>query len=100
MNKRKTIRVFEAFAGYGGASYGLKRSGIKYKVVGFSEIEPSANRILHENFPEINNKIHFITSFQKRKHQPMLMLSINTVHQKRNRFHSDFHLSVFFLYPF
>lgn len=55
MNKRKTIRVFEAFAGYGGASYGLKRSGIKYKVVGFSEIEPSANRILHENFPEINN---------------------------------------------
>ena len=55
MDKRKTIRVFEAFAGYGGASYGLKRSGIKYKVVGFSEIEPSANRILHENFPKINN---------------------------------------------
>lgn len=55
MKKRKTIRVFEAFAGYGGASYGLKRSGIKYKVIGFSEIEPSADRILHHNFPDIHN---------------------------------------------
>lgn len=55
MNKRKPIRVFEAFAGYGGASYGLKRSGIKYKVIGFSEIEPSADRILHYNFPDIHN---------------------------------------------
>ena len=53
--RKKTIRVFEAFAGYGCASYGLKRSGIKYKVVGFSEIEPSANRILHQNFPNIKN---------------------------------------------
>ncbi len=53
--RKKTIKVFEAFAGYGGASYGLKRSGIKYKVVGFSEIERSANRILHHNFPEIHN---------------------------------------------
>lgn len=55
-NKRKkAIKVFEAFAGYGGASYGLKRSGIKHKVIGFSEIEPSANRILHHNFPQIKN---------------------------------------------
>lgn len=55
-NKRKrALKVFEAFAGYGGASYGLNRSGIKYKVVGFSEIEPSANRILHQNFPNIKN---------------------------------------------
>lgn len=53
--RTKTLKVFEAFAGYGGASYGLKRSGIKYKVVGFSEIEPSADRILHHNFPDIHN---------------------------------------------
>ncbi len=53
--RKKTLKVFEAFAGYGGASYGLKRSGIKYKVVGFSEIEPSADRILHHNFPNIHN---------------------------------------------
>ena len=37
MKKRNTIRVFEAFSGYGGASFGLKKSGIKYKVIGFSE---------------------------------------------------------------
>ena len=53
--RNKAIRVFEGFAGYGGASFGLKRSGIKYKVIGFSEVDPSANRILHENFPEIKN---------------------------------------------
>ena len=53
--RKKTIRVFEAFAGYGGASYGLKRSGIKYKVIGFSEIEESADLILYHNFPNIEN---------------------------------------------
>lgn len=53
--KSKKITVFEAFAGYGGASFGLKRSGIKHKVVGFSEIEPSAIRILEQNFPKIHN---------------------------------------------
>ena len=55
MNRRKTIRVFEAFAGYGGASYGLKRSGLKYKVIGFSEIDESADLILYHNFPDIEN---------------------------------------------
>ena len=39
------IRVFEGFAGYGGASYGLKRlkeniPNIDYEVVGYSEFEP------------------------------------------------------------
>ena len=57
----KTIKVFEGFAGYGGASFGLKRSGIKYKVIGFSEVNPSANRILHENFPKIKNYGDIIT---------------------------------------
>ena len=55
MNRKKIIKVFEGFAGYGGASFGLKRSGIKYKVIGFSEIDPSANLILDKNFPEIRN---------------------------------------------
>lgn len=31
--KKEIIRVFEGFAGYGGASFGLKRSGLKYKVI-------------------------------------------------------------------
>ena len=40
MKSRKTLKVFEAFAGYGGASFGLKRAGIKHKVVGYSEFDP------------------------------------------------------------
>lgn len=54
-NKKTPIRVFEAFAGYGGASFGLKRCGFPYKVIGMSEIDPSANRILDVNFPKIHN---------------------------------------------
>ena len=55
MNKRKVIKVFEAFAGYGGASFGLKRSGLKYKVVGMSEFDPFASELLAVNFPDIKN---------------------------------------------
>lgn len=47
--------VFEAFAGYGGASFGLKRSGLPFEVIGQAEIEPSAKRILEVNFPTIPN---------------------------------------------
>ena len=50
-----TIRVFEGFAGYGGASFGLKRSGLKYKVVGMSEFNPFASELLAANFPKIKN---------------------------------------------
>lgn len=53
MNKKKTIRVFEAFAGYGGASFGLKRCGYPFKVIGMSEIDSSANRMLDVNFPDV-----------------------------------------------
>ena len=35
--RSKTLRVFEGFAGYGGAAFGLRRSGIKHEVVGYSE---------------------------------------------------------------
>lgn len=52
---KDTIRVFEGFAGYGGASYGLKRSGIKYKVVGMSEYDNFASDLLKRNFPKIKN---------------------------------------------
>ena len=52
---KKTIKVFEAFAGYGGASFGLKRSGLKYKVVGMSEFDPFASELLAVNFPDIKN---------------------------------------------
>ena len=49
------IRVFEGFAGYGGASFGLKRSGLNYRVIGMSEFNPFANELLAANFPRIKN---------------------------------------------
>lgn len=52
---KDTIRVFEGFAGYGGASFGLKRSGLKYKVVGMSEFDKFASELLAQNFPGIKN---------------------------------------------
>lgn len=53
MSIQKTIRVFEAFAGYGGASFGLRRCGYPFEVIGMSEIDPSACRMLDVNFPDI-----------------------------------------------
>lgn len=51
----KKIRVFEGFAGYGGASYGLKRSGVPHKVIGFSEFDKDAVELYQLNFPTIKN---------------------------------------------
>lgn len=53
--KEKVIRVFEGFAGYGGASFGLKRSGLNYQVVGMSEFDAFASKLLATNFPNIKN---------------------------------------------
>ena len=61
MKQIQPIRVFEAFAGYGGASFGLKRCGYPYKVIGLSEIDPSASRILDVNFPDIKNYGNIVT---------------------------------------
>lgn len=49
------IRVFEGFAGYGGASFGLKRSGVDFEVVGMSEFDKFATKLLETNFPDIKN---------------------------------------------
>lgn len=43
------IRVFEMFAGYGGASFGLKKAGINHEVVGFSEIDKFADQCWKQN---------------------------------------------------
>lgn len=53
--RHKTIRVFEGFAGYGGASFGLKRAGIKHRVIGYSEVDADAIELYHYNFPKIKN---------------------------------------------
>lgn len=49
------IRVFEGFAGYGGASFGLRRSGLEFDVIGYSEIDKYASRLFDANFPNIKN---------------------------------------------
>ena len=36
------IKLFDAFAGYGGAHFALKKAGLKHKAVGYSEILPDA----------------------------------------------------------
>jgi DNA (cytosine-5)-methyltransferase 1 len=49
------LRLFEAFAGYGGASFGLKRAGIEHCTVGFSEFDKFAAALYAKNFPNVEN---------------------------------------------
>lgn len=49
------IKVFEAFAGYGGASFGLKKAGIDHEVIGYSENDKDAIELFEFNFPQIHN---------------------------------------------
>jgi DNA (cytosine-5)-methyltransferase 1 len=57
MSNRKIekLRVFEGFAGYGGASFGLKKANIKHEVVGYSENDKYASSIFELNHPFILN---------------------------------------------
>jgi DNA (cytosine-5)-methyltransferase 1 len=48
------IRVFEGFAGYGGASFGLQRAGIKHEVVGYSEFDKFAAALYDANHKNAN----------------------------------------------
>lgn len=48
MTKQK-LKVFEMFAGYGGASFALKMAGIEHEVVGFSEIDKFADQCWKQN---------------------------------------------------
>ena len=47
------IKVFEMFSGYGGASFALKKAKIKFKTIGFSEIDKVAIKCYQNNFPKI-----------------------------------------------
>lgn len=49
------IRVFEGFAGYGGATFGLRHSGVAHEVIGFSEFDKDAIELYEYNFPDIHN---------------------------------------------
>lgn len=56
-NKHKLIRVFEGFAGYGGASYGLKRAGIDHEIVGYSEIDRFASELYDANHKDSSGNL-------------------------------------------
>lgn len=53
--RHRTIRVFEGFAGYGGAAFALRRSGIHHRIVGFSENDSDAIELYQYNFPNTKN---------------------------------------------
>lgn len=48
------VRVFEGFAGYGGASFGLQRAGIKHEIVGYSEFDKFASALYDANHRDKN----------------------------------------------
>jgi DNA (cytosine-5)-methyltransferase 1 len=49
------IKIFDSFAGYGGASFGIKKAGIPHEVIGYSEIHPQSCKIYELNHPGIKN---------------------------------------------
>ena len=49
------IKLFEMFAGVGGASFALKRHNIPFKCVGYSEIDKYAIQCYNQNHPNIRN---------------------------------------------
>lgn len=49
------IKLFEAFAGYGGASFALRKANIPFECVGYSEIEPNAVKCYKQNHEPITN---------------------------------------------
>lgn len=49
LKKHSKIKVFEGFAGYGGAAFGLKRAGINFEVVGYSEFDKFASSLYDAN---------------------------------------------------
>ena len=60
--KKETIRVFEGFAGYGGASYAMKRINksskkIRFRVVGYSEVCQSAIDLYNANHKQNRGKL-------------------------------------------
>lgn len=52
VKKSKKLRVFEGFAGYGGATFGLRRAGIEHVVVGYSEFDKFASQLYDANFKD------------------------------------------------
>lgn len=54
LKEHDVIRVFEAFAGYGGATFGLKRAKINFEVIGYSEFDKFAAALYDANHKDSN----------------------------------------------
>ena len=54
LKRHAKIRVFEGFAGYGGATFGLQRAGINFEVVGYSEFDKFAAALYDANHKDKN----------------------------------------------
>lgn len=52
---KEKLKLFEMFAGYGGASFALKKAGIPFECVGYSEIDKFAIRCYEQNHDKIKN---------------------------------------------
>ena len=52
IKRHKKLRVFEGFAGYGGATFGLRRAGVNHEVVGYSEFDKFASALYDANFKD------------------------------------------------
>jgi DNA (cytosine-5)-methyltransferase 1 len=55
MENKKKLKVFDAFAGYGGATFAMRRANIPHEVVGYSEIKPEAIKLFELNHKGIKN---------------------------------------------
>ncbi len=53
MAKELNLRVFEAFAGYGGASFALRRAGVSFETIGYSENDKFAIELYEKNHPGV-----------------------------------------------
>ena len=51
--KQKKLRLFEAFAGYGGASFALRKTNIPFETIGFSENDKFAVELYKRNHPGV-----------------------------------------------
>ena len=54
LKRHRKIKVFEGFAGYGGATYGLQRSGVNFEVIGYSENDKFASELYDANLKDKN----------------------------------------------
>lgn len=54
LKDHQKVRVFEGFAGYGGATYGLRRAGVNFEVVGYSEFDKFASALYDANHTDEN----------------------------------------------